>query len=140
MKVAYTTKTTRPLPIVFRQDLEFRELEIEFPVEFKGKKDDQEITQYYYKLSFSHASPLQVWEVPLAKQQKISLVLSLGNPPSLWVKHRERSSHSEEARTWNKRQAWNRKTSLHMDLGTLSSTPISLSKVDSLVDVGTCTE
>ena len=121
------------IPIVLEQDLKFREISLTFPLSVSDER------YHHYRMAFYHTSAKEVWrlQTPSAKSlQQQSLVMALKDVPEYAVKYDDETSHAPTARTWSRRHAWGRITDILPGGKHVASTPTSLRKPLSIIDLG----
>ena len=111
-----------PIPILVRQNLYYREIEVEFPVAFRGQPGVSYLKplnrDWTYKLVISHTVPMMAYETTVSIDDVLYgvIIISVEHPPEYKRKCSDQLSHREGATTWIARNSWNRATDILYDL------------------------
>ena len=141
MKPMYRTTSRHDSPITLSHKLRYKEIEITFPIFFRGDGDPtaQPIrnNRRLFKLVLSHTSDIKVWEVAHPDQVNIAiLVISVATPPLFFRKFPEHLSHTAGAMKWDAKQAWWRQTDISYDPSEAKVWPTSLKRAPAAINIG----
>ena len=141
MKPMYRTTSKHDSPITLSHKLRFKEIEITFPLFFRGDGDPTaepiRNNRRLFKLVMSHTSDIKVWEVMHFENKNIAiLVISVATPPLFYRKFPEHMSHTAGANKWDAKQAWWRQTDISYDPSEAKTLPTSLKRAPTAINIG----
>ena len=130
----------RKAGVEFRQDMQHREITVEFEIHIQdpraGLRKYERRETMQFRIPFSQLQNIRQYE---EKDKKLVLVVSLNNPPKFFKQLSPVDTHDDKAAKWGGNDAWYRQTDVVYAPNTLKKSPLSLRKIQPIIDLGSWT-